>query len=171
MRDEGATVTIHTDPGEGPRNATWRRKPKAGPTREVEAQLDALLADPKTWVVTDWNNPSADAKFAQPVLDTPTRSIVGMVRGDDPIECQAAAVRVRHDCKWIRWRILGILATEGPQTARALETRNEFRGFAENTIRRRITDLKQSHAVVQVGREDGMAKWSIADDPTPDHAI
>ena len=134
-------MTTYRDPGEGPRNATWRRKANPGPTRD------------------------ADDLFSQPVLDTPTRSIVGMVRGNDPIECQAAAVRVRHDCKWLRYRLMQILATQGPRTARDLESRAEFKAFGPSTVRKRISELRQAGKITQQGREDGMAKWGIADNP------
>jgi hypothetical protein len=138
VRDEGHRVT-YTDPGDGPRNATWRkRKANPGPTRD------------------------ADDLFAHTVIDTPTREIVGMVRGNDPIESQAAAVAVKPDCQWLRWRLLQILATQGIQTARDLESRAEFKAFGPSTVRKRISELRQAGKITQQGREDGMAKWGIA---------
>lgn len=110
-----------------------------------------------------------DAEFVAPVLETPTRDIRENVRGTDPIESQRAAVDVlKRDCAWIRTRLREIAATEGPQTAREFEERDEFRraGFSKNTIRRRVTDCKQAAergepGLVQVGRRDGMAVWGV----------
>lgn len=103
-----------------------------------------------------------DLDFVAPVLAAPTAEIRGMVRGEGSIESQRAAVDVKQDCAWIRWRLMQILVAEGPQTARALETRNEFRHFGPSTVRKRLTELKQAGQIAQVGREDKMAVWSVA---------
>jgi len=103
-----------------------------------------------------------DLEFVAPVLAVPTREIRGMVREEGSIESQRAAVDVKQGCAWIRWRIMCILAAEGPQNARELESRNEFRRFGVCTVRKRITELKQAGQVVQVGRRDKMAVWGIA---------
>lgn len=112
---------------------------------------------------------SREAAFIAPVLETPTREIRDMVRPTDPIESQRAAVDVlKRDCEWIRTRLREIAATEGPQTAREFEEREEFAraGFAKNTIRRRVTDCKEAAlrgepGLVEVGRKDKMALWGV----------
>lgn len=106
-----------------------------------------------------------DFEFVAPVLATPTAEIRGMVRGEGSIETQRAAVDALKGCEWIRWRIMQILTSEGPQNARQLETRNEFRRFGVCTVRKRITELKQAGQVVQVGRLDKMALWGVAPAP------
>lgn len=105
-----------------------------------------------------------DLAFVAPVLETPTREIRGMVRGNGSIETQAAAVKVRRGgrCAQIRRRILDILVVEGPQNCHMLEDRTEFRHDGVCTVRKRITELTQEGMVVKVGREDGCALWGIA---------
>ena len=102
-----------------------------------------------------------DLAFAQKVLDTPTRLLAGMVRGSDRLESQYAAVRQLEGRTALQGRILLVLATEGPLTARELESRTEFRGYGFSTVRKRISELKQSGMVVQVGRKDRMAQWDL----------
>ena len=102
-----------------------------------------------------------DLAFVAPVLATPTSEIRGMVRAQGSIESQRAAVDALQGCEFIRWRIMQILITEGPQNARELENRNEFRHFGVCTVRKRITELKQAGQVVKVGRRDKMAVWGV----------
>lgn len=106
-----------------------------------------------------------DMAFVEPVLATPTAEIRGMVRAESSIESQRAAVDALKGCEFIRWRILQILTSEGPQNARQLEERREFARFGKSTVRKRITELKQARQVVAVGRVDKMAQWGIAPDP------
>lgn len=100
--------------------------------------------------------------FAAAVLAVPTREILGMVRGGDPLESQAAAIKAsmsRHD---ICERILGILAHDGPLTARDLEQRPEFAGVGRSTVSARCSDLKIDGRAVIVGRRDGSALLDLA---------
>jgi hypothetical protein len=108
-----------------------------------------------------------DLEFVAPVLATPTREIRGMVREEGSIESQRAAVDVSTRCAFIRWRIMQLVTTLGPQTARDLETMNEFRNDGPSTVRKRISELKQAAergepGLVQVGRKDKMALWDVA---------
>lgn len=100
--------------------------------------------------------------FTQAVLETPTREIRGMVRGNDSWESQRAAVDVLSKCAWVKRRILEIIATEGAQTDGELELRPEFDGLGASTVRRRRTDLFQAGKLVRAGRRDKMACWEIA---------
>lgn len=104
--------------------------------------------------------------FADPVeaavAATPTRTLRGMVRGDDSVESQYAAVRQLPTRAQVSARLLAILDSEGPQTARELETRDEFGGFAPSSIRKRVSELYHAGELVKAGRRDGMAIWAVA---------
>lgn len=102
-----------------------------------------------------------DFDFTNKVLDTPTRLLVGLVRGSDTMESQHAAVVVKDRLTAIQRTILTILASDGPLNAKDLERRIEFRNLSPSTCRKRISELKQAGAIVQVGRKDGMAEWDI----------
>lgn len=116
-----------------------------------------------------------DAAFVAPVLATPTGEIRGMVRGDDVIESQRAAADVKPHTTAIQRMILTIIASEGPHTAKQLESRTEFRGLAPSTVRKRVSELAkstnpetgkpylvQAHDPTGVPlREDGCAVWEI----------
>jgi hypothetical protein len=108
------------------------------------------------------NEAQMDLAFVAPVLATPTAEIRGMVRGEGSIETQAAAVRARSTRVALQERILEILATEGPMNDRQLETRNEFRGYAPSTVRKRRSELLEADRIVAVGRHEGMAVWDLA---------
>ncbi len=97
--------------------------------------------------------------FDRSVLATPTRDLMGMVRGNSPIESQRAAVDVRPKLTAIQTQIVGLLTVYGPMTARELETHGAFDGLGPSTVRKRISELKQMGQVVQVGRKDKMALW------------
>lgn len=134
---------VYTDEGSFPRE-TFRRAPHDLPrgVRKDAAQLEA--------------------DFLAPVLATPTREIRGMVRGNDPIESQAAAVKVLPRLSALERRLLHILATEGRYNARDLENRVEFKKLAPSTVRCRLSRLKKLGKIVQVGRKDDMGEWGIA---------
>ena len=107
-----------------------------------------------------------DARFAQPVLDTPTRKIRGMVRGNASIESQAAAVRVLPARLTIQARLLEIIETEGPQTCKDLEARADLH-YGRSTVSARLVELKQAGSLVQVGRRDGCAILDLPSPATP----
>ena len=107
-----------------------------------------------------------DMEFAQPVLETPTREIRGMVRGGDSLESQRGAVDQLTTRTRLQHRILAILAEEGPLTDRELETRTEFRGYGPSSVRKRRSECFHDGRVVKVGRRDKMSLWDIA--PTPE---
>lgn len=96
------------------------------------------------------------------VAAIPTRTLRGMVRGDDSVESQYAAVRQLPTRAQVSARLLAILDSEGPQTARELETRDEFAGFAPSSIRKRVSELYHAGELVKAGRRDGMAIWAVA---------
>lgn len=99
--------------------------------------------------------------FERSVLDVPTRLLRGAVRGSDPIESQSGAVKQIEGRSELQRKILWILAESGPLNAKDLERRIEFRYLGFSTVRKRVSELKQAGAVVQVGRKDGMALWDI----------
>lgn len=99
--------------------------------------------------------------FVAPVIATPVREILGMVRTTDPIESQRAAVDSLAHRTDLQQRILRILATEGPQTDRQLAARNEFRGFGQSSVRSRRAELRDAGLVVKVGRLDKHSLWGI----------
>jgi len=105
-----------------------------------------------------------DLDFVQPVLDTPTQAIRGMVRETDTIEAQRGAVDQLQGRALLQWRILQIIATEGPQTDRELELRAEFRGYGPSTVRKRRSELAHMEPpkLVKVGRRDKLSLWGIA---------
>lgn len=106
--------------------------------------------------------------FEATVLATPTREVRGLVRGSDPIESQAAAVRAKAHQTRLQQAILHILASEGPQTAKEVECRAEMRAYGPSTVRRRFTELKEAGLIVQAEiegrkqRREGCAVWEIA---------
>lgn len=110
-----------------------------------------------------------DAAFARPAIETPTREIREIVRPENPITSQVAAVKALPRRSALKRRILEILATEGPSyrpeglTDRELETRNEFRGYAPSTVRCRRKDLYKENppAVEPNGERDGLTIWRI----------
>ena len=119
-----------------------------------------------------------DLDFVAPVLATPVREILGMVRTTDPIESQRAAVDSLAHRTQIQQRILAILVAEGPQTDRQLSDRNEFRGYGQSTVRTRRSELTQSEKnpegqIVKVGRLDKHSLWGIrgSKDQRPDPAV
>lgn len=85
-----------------------------------------------------------------------------MVRGDDSTESQRGAVDQLSTRTKLQYRILEILATEGPQTDRELETRTEFRGYGPSSVRKRRSECFQQGRVVKAGRRDKMSLWAIA---------
>lgn len=99
--------------------------------------------------------------FVAPVLETPTAEIRGMVRGDDSIESQRAAVNVKGHTTIIQAAILHAIATERPMNAREMETRKEFSGYGPSTVRKRMSELRLAGRLVVVDRRDGMAVLGI----------
>ena len=107
-----------------------------------------------------------DLDFVAPVLKTPVREILGMVRTTDPIESQRAAVDSLAHRTQIQNRILAILVAEGPQTDRQLAARNEFRGYGQSTVRTRRSELTVSEKnpkglIVKVGRLEKHSLWGL----------
>lgn len=129
----------------------------------------SLFEEPRHPVGVRGGAAAIDAAFARPALETPTREIRDMVRPDDPITAQVAAVKALPRRSALKRRILEILATEGPSyrpeglTDRELETRNEFRGYAPSTVRCRRKDLFKEFppAVEANGERDGLTVWRI----------
>lgn len=107
------------------------------------------------------NSTQLDA-FDRETFATPTRKLRGMTRGHDALESQRAAADVLPKLTAIQTAVLNIIVSEGAKTARDLESRIEFRGLGPSTVRKRVSELKQLGKLVQVGREDGMAKWDVA---------
>ena len=103
-----------------------------------------------------------DMAFERQVLETPTRLLRGLVRGADPLESQGGAVQQLEGRSELQRKILWILAECGPLNAADLERRVEFKYLSPSTVRKRISELKQAGAIVQVGRKDGMATWDVA---------
>ena len=104
-----------------------------------------------------------DAEFVAPVLETPTREIQGMVRGEASIESQAAAVAALRTRKWVQDAIVAIITKLGPMTARELEHHPTFyEKTGRSTVSARLSDLKASGAIVQVGRRDKQGVWGIS---------
>lgn len=119
-----------------------------------------------------------DLDCVAPVLATPVREILGMVRTTDPIESQRAAVDSLAHRTQLQQRILAILVAEGPQTDPQLALRNEFRGYGQSTLRSRRAELTRSEKnptgqIVKVGRLGKHSQWGIADsqDQRPDPAV
>jgi len=109
------------------------------------------------------NEQQMDLAFVDPVLATPTRLLRGLVRGSDPVESQAAAVRVLPKLTEIQRRILHLLATTpGGFTAKEMEGMNDFREYAANSVRKRTSELHQAGKIVQRGRREGCAVWIVA---------
>ena len=100
--------------------------------------------------------------FERKVIHAPALRIVGMVRGSDPLESQAGAIKQLEGRSELQRKILWILAECGPLNAADVERRVEFRNLSPSTVRKRISELKQAGAIVQRGRKDGMAEWDIA---------
>jgi uncharacterized protein YcaQ len=86
-----------------------------------------------------------------------------MVRGTDAVESQRAACDVLGKLTAIQTQIVRILKAEGPQNARELEVRDEFRDLGVSTVRKRISELFHAGRIIQAGRRDGMAIWDVAD--------
>lgn len=97
-----------------------------------------------------------------PVAATPTRVLVGMVRGTDPVTSQRAAVDVLPKRAWIKRAILEAIATEGPKTAGELENRHEFAYLGVSTVRKRVSELFHDGRLVRAGLRDRMALWDLA---------
>lgn len=113
------------------------------------------------------NERQMDLAFVAPVLATPTRALLGMVRGSgggSSIESQRAAVDTLSMSERIRRRIMEILATEGPLNDRELEARVEFRCYAPSTVRKRRSELYADGRgrIMKVGRRDKMAIWDVS---------
>lgn len=136
-------MTIHTDPGEQPVGSR-KRRPNPGPTRD------------------------ADDLFSQPVLETPTREIVGMVRGTDSLTAQRAAVDVLPKLSKLERRIMELVTFRGPEyepegmTDREIETLREFAHYGPSTVRRRRTTLFQQGRLVENGVRDKLTIWRVA---------
>ena len=106
--------------------------------------------------------------FERRVIHAPALRIVGMVRGSDPIESQGAAQKaVKHQTR-LQQAILHLLATEGPATAKEIESRADMRSYGPSTVRRRFSELKELKLIRQVEvdgvgqRRDGCAVFDIA---------
>ena len=106
--------------------------------------------------------------FERKVIAAPALRIVGMVRGSDPLESQGAAQTAREHQTAIQRTILTILASEGPQTAKELEGRIEFRSLGASSCRKRVSELRQAGLIKQVEidgvgqRRDGCAIFDLA---------
>ena len=100
--------------------------------------------------------------FEQEAFAVPTAMLRGMVRGDSPIESQVAAARVRDKLTWIQSEILAALGATGPLNARQIEQLPVFAARAPSTVRKRVSELYQARRIVQHGRANGMATWTLA---------
>lgn len=87
------------------------------------------------------NGLQLDIDFAAKAVKAGTRNLRGSVRGNDPIESQVASARVQEKCSALERRIVEIIVTEGPQSAKRLEARREFAQLGPSTVRRRVSAL------------------------------
>ncbi len=105
--------------------------------------------------------------FEQAVINTPTRLLRGSVRGSDPIESQGAAIRALEHQTWLQKELLHIIATEGPQTAKELESRASYRALGPSTVRKRLSELRHAGHIAQVEvdgekqRREGCAVYEL----------
>ena len=106
--------------------------------------------------------------FERTVIAAPALRLVGMVRGNDPLESQGAAAKARAHQSAIQRAILTILASEGAMTAKELECRIEFRSAGASSVRKRCSELRQANLIRQVTidgvgqRRNGCAVMDIA---------
>lgn len=109
-----------------------------------------------------------DFEFVQRTINTPTRLLRGSVRGSDPIESQGAALRALDHQSWLQKELLHIIATEGPQTAKELESRARYRALGPSTVRKRLSELRHAGHIAQVEidgekqRREGCAVYDLA---------
>lgn len=109
-----------------------------------------------------------DIDFERRVFAVPTHRIRGLVRGSDPLESQAGAVRALNHQTRLQQAILHIIATEGSQTAKEVEARVEMRGYGPSSVRKRFSELRAANRIVQVEiegrkqRREGCAVWDLA---------
>ena len=149
-------MTAYRSPDDEELPRAWKRKPP--PKLDVRSPQASLFDFPLRQAA----EAKRDTEFVAPVLATPTRELQGMVRGEGPIESQAASCKVLPHLTTIQAQILEILASDGPHNATELERRAEFRALAPSTCRKRISELKAMGKTEQVGRRDGMAVWDVA---------
>lgn len=105
--------------------------------------------------------------FEQSVLRVATRKINGMVRGDDPVESQRAAIDTLEHRSALQAAIMLALSKQGPLTDRELENLPEFSGLGPSTVRKRRCELFQRGIIHKTGRRDKMAIWAITPQETP----
>lgn len=92
--------------------------------------------------------------FEGEALSRPTREILGLVHGNDPIESQVAAIRALPGINELQQRILAYIVAHGPHTALELEDLPEFRDAGQYNVRRRCSGLCKMDPplLVRVGR-------------------
>ena len=142
---------------------TFRQHREAGFPRTI-AEAQARVTKTPTGVREALSLPDL---FEQKVMATPTRLLRGMVRGTDPIESQASAVRIASDQKRlteIQTRIMHELVSAPlGLTAKELEAMVWARGYGPSTVRKRCVELCQMGKIERTDdRREGCAVLRIA---------
>ncbi len=131
-----------------------------------EALLDLALDErrrPKHPTSVQTNLSQLNA-FDAVALQTPTRDLLGMVRGDSPWTSQVAAVKALGGRTKLQVRILAHIAAHGPATALEIESHPAFADVKPYGCRRRCTDLVKMvpPQLVRIGRRGDAGLLDIA---------
>lgn len=103
--------------------------------------------------------------FEQPVLETPVRLLLGLVRPSDPIESQRAAVDVLAHRTLVQAQILEVLSDKVPRTDPEIAACAIFANRGDSTVRSRRAELVAAGKVQRVGRREKHSLWAIVENP------
>ena len=96
--------------------------------------------------------------FGSPVFSTPTRDLLGMVRGDSPMTSQAAAVSLLPKLSKLQAQVLAVV--DG-LTDRELERLECFALYAPSTVRKRRSECLALGLLRPDGERDGLTVWAV----------